>query len=81
MPRSKTTLMRMLERQHGGADIRDLIQREVRRTGSVEAAAAHFGISKQSLYQWIDDFGGERRTVTEVVFPAFGREAELVEAV
>lgn len=63
----KTSLMRAIERCHGGKDIREVIRDRYRELGTIEAVADDLGISREAIYQWIERFDGAIRT--EIFFP------------
>jgi len=76
-PATKTSLMRAIERAHGGKDIRKIIQDRFRELGSKEAVAEELGISRYGLETWIQRFGGD--TQVDLVFPSFSEEQPLAE--
>jgi hypothetical protein len=63
----KTSLMRMLERQHSGQDIREIVVDAFNRHGSYVGAADELGVDEETLRKnWMPAMGIAVRTIAEV---------------
>lgn len=65
MPK-KTSMMRLLERQHEPLTIAEIVADAITQCGSVDAAAKKLGVSVDTLHSWRRDLGISVRTVAEV---------------
>lgn len=62
----KTTAMRLMEFEHGGRDITELVTDALNDAGTVEAAAERLSVSHPTLRAWMRQLGITFKRVAQV---------------